>query len=301
MGKMKFNIEKLKSFFFLSIVALSLSVSAISVQAAEQMQESEVEQILSGQDDSVVTGVEISATTMMYAVTKVNVRKEPNTSSGILGKLEPGDNIFAVELTDEGWYRVVYAGETGYVRGDFLAVFGDVDEWAASEPEPEPEPEPIEEPDITETTEDDKDAQEVDNVEEIEEAESKEEESDNAAEQEEQPAGKINIFTILIIVVLIVVIFVYAAIQIINENKNPDESQENNDKDESDEDGEWDDDEDESDEDNEWEDNEDELGEDDEWGDGEHESDEDDDGEDEESDNNEPEEEMDLEITDLDD
>lgn len=287
MGKMKFNIEKLKSFFFLSIVTLSLSVSAIRVQAAEQMQEPEVEQILSGQDDSVVTGVEISATTMMYAVKKVNVRKEPNTSSGILGELEPGDNIFAVELTDEGWYRVVYAGETGYIRGDFLAVFGDVDEWAASEPEP------IEEPDITETTEDDKDAQEADNGEEIEGAESKEEESDNASEQEEQPAGKINIFTILIIVILIIVIFVYAAIQIINEYKNPDKAEEDDDEDESDEDGEWEDDEDESDEDNEWEDDESDNNE---MWENDNES-----YDDKESENNDSEDDMDLDITDLDD
>lgn len=59
----------------------------------------------------------------MYAVTKANVRSGPDASTESLGKLEEGEKIFAVELTEEGWYRVVFQGETGYVRQDLLAVY----------------------------------------------------------------------------------------------------------------------------------------------------------------------------------
>ncbi len=78
-----------------------------------------------------VTGVPIENTTLMYAVEKVNVRKGPGTDAEILGELAQGEMVFAVELLEEGWYRVVFNGETGYVRQDFLAIYGIAGEWAA--------------------------------------------------------------------------------------------------------------------------------------------------------------------------
>lgn len=79
-----------------------------------------------------VGAAEIQAATMMEALDRVNVRVLPNTEAEVLGQLEQGDRLFAVELTEEGWYRVVYEGETGYVRSDFLKIYG-VEEWDAPE------------------------------------------------------------------------------------------------------------------------------------------------------------------------
>lgn len=77
------------------------------------------------------TGVSIENTTLMYAVEKVNVRSGPGTDTEILGELAQGEMVFAVELLEEGWYRIVFGGETGYVRQDFLAIYGTAGEWEA--------------------------------------------------------------------------------------------------------------------------------------------------------------------------
>lgn len=74
----------------------------------------------------------LQAATMMEALDKVNVRVSPDTESDVLGQLEQGERLFAVELTEEGWYRVVYQGETGYVRGDFLKIYS-TEDWDISE------------------------------------------------------------------------------------------------------------------------------------------------------------------------
>lgn len=200
----KVNIKRLKRLFLMIIFASTLLTSDIEILAEEQ-----------GAATDAVTGVEISVTTMMYAVDKADVRKEPNTSSEILGELEAGTNIFAVELTDEGWYRVVYAGETGYIRGDFLAVYSDMESWLASEPEPVP----LELPET----------------------------ADNG--QEEQSSNKKNILAILIII-LLVLIFVYAVIQIVIDNMKSHEGTEEDSEDKpdkgrerkADDDNEWEDD-----------------------------------------------------------
>lgn len=237
----KVNVNSLKRHIFLVAFVLGIVTLDIRAYAAEQtpeqqaVTESEQQdgqssgQQADSQDESVETGVEISGATMMYAVGNVNVRKEPNTTSEVLGELEAGTNIFAVELTDEGWYRVVYGGETGYIRGDFLAVFGNMDEWSASEPEPELEPEPIEDEDVANATKGDADNQAADITENDGAAENAEGgAADDAADAsaEKQGKGKNNIVTILIIVTLVVVIFVYAVIQIVKENRNSEEKSE---------------------------------------------------------------------------
>ncbi len=74
-------------------------------------------------------GEGISSPAMMEALSKVNVRREPDTSAEVLGQLLAGERIFAVELTEEGWYRVAYNGETGYVRKDFLEMYTAEEGW----------------------------------------------------------------------------------------------------------------------------------------------------------------------------
>lgn len=79
-----------------------------------------------------VRAEELKTTTMMEVLKKVNVRAEPDTKAESLGQMEQGERLFAVELTQEGWYRVVYQGETGYIRSDFLKIY-QTEGWDASE------------------------------------------------------------------------------------------------------------------------------------------------------------------------
>lgn len=104
-------------FRFLTMIAFGiclLLIPAVSVAASED------------------GAIAIQAATMMEALDRVNVRESPDTESDVLGQLEQGERLFAVELTEEGWYRVVYEGETGYVRSDFLKVYG-TEDWDISE------------------------------------------------------------------------------------------------------------------------------------------------------------------------
>lgn len=205
---MKYDIGNFRKILSLVLLLSIVYICGIRTVAAEQTP--------AQGEASTVTGVEISTTTMMYAVKEVNVRKEPNTSSEIMGKLAAGEHIFAVELTDEGWYRVVYLGETGYIRGDFLAVFENMDIWVASEPEPEP----LELTDTAETAQEDTDNQLNDNDETSIEAD-----NEDDGIQEEQTDKQTNVFSILIIVTLVVVIVVYAIIQIIKDYKKPSDNE----------------------------------------------------------------------------
>ncbi len=71
----------------------------------------------------------ITSTTLMCALGGTSVRELPAADSGVLGELQEGETLYAVELAD-GWYRVVYHGETGYVEQGALAVFGSEDgQW----------------------------------------------------------------------------------------------------------------------------------------------------------------------------
>lgn len=102
---MKIKIREFIMLFAAICILFTFAIGRISVEAAE-----------------------IQAATMMEALDRVNVRVSPNTEAEVLGQLEQGDRLFAVELTEEGWYRVVFKGETGYVRSDFLKIYG-VEEW----------------------------------------------------------------------------------------------------------------------------------------------------------------------------
>lgn len=79
-----------------------------------------------------VSAEELQTATLMEALEKVNIRSAPDGESQVLGQLEQYDRIFAVELTAGDWYRVVYQGETGYVRADYLKICG-TDGWDAPE------------------------------------------------------------------------------------------------------------------------------------------------------------------------
>jgi len=51
----------------------------------------------------------------------VNLRKEPSTSSTILGKVVEGDNLISEGLTDDGeWYKVKFGDIEGYIYKDYI-------------------------------------------------------------------------------------------------------------------------------------------------------------------------------------
>lgn len=55
------------------------------------------------------------------ATTNVNVRTGPGTNFSILGALQRGQNVDAVECVDSGWCRVEHNGPTGWVSSRYLA------------------------------------------------------------------------------------------------------------------------------------------------------------------------------------
>ena len=49
----------------------------------------------------------------------LNVRKEPNTSCDIIGKLAKGTEV-EVSSINKGWGTLSFNGQTGYVSADYL-------------------------------------------------------------------------------------------------------------------------------------------------------------------------------------
>ena len=52
----------------------------------------------------------------------VNVRADAQSGSEILGVLDGGDSVTVTGMCANGWYRVIYEGETGYVWRDYLSL-----------------------------------------------------------------------------------------------------------------------------------------------------------------------------------
>lgn len=162
----------------------------------------------------------------MQAVTKANVRKGPDVSAELLGKLEEGEKIFAVELTEEGWYRVVFQGETGYIRQDLLTVYGgqggeetDDDEesqqWMAGAQMPE---------DVWQDMTGNGENEQVNHAEDVQaEGETPNPEDGDIEEQtqenaEEKGKGE-NFSTFVILAAVVLIILIYGAMQIVKEKK----------------------------------------------------------------------------------
>jgi cell wall-associated NlpC family hydrolase len=53
----------------------------------------------------------------------VRMRSKPNTSADILGTYSSGTSMDVIGINN-GWYKVNYAGNTGYIRSDFLELTG---------------------------------------------------------------------------------------------------------------------------------------------------------------------------------
>ncbi len=57
---------------------------------------------------------------VVQATTEVNVRPEPNTDRPEYGRLQLGEYVPMVRLLENGWYEVIYNGQLGYVKGDYV-------------------------------------------------------------------------------------------------------------------------------------------------------------------------------------
>lgn len=69
------------------------------------------------------SGVEVETTRQTaYVVSPVNVRADAESGSEILGILDGGDSVTVTGICANGWYRVIYEGETGYVWRDYLSM-----------------------------------------------------------------------------------------------------------------------------------------------------------------------------------
>ena len=103
------------------------SIMALAEKARDGISRSEdgtysEEEAGAGQDlpDS---GVEVESTRQTaYVVSSVNVRADAQNGSEVLGILDSGDSVTVTGICANGWYRVVYEGQTGYVWGDYLSL-----------------------------------------------------------------------------------------------------------------------------------------------------------------------------------
>lgn len=78
------------------------------------------------------SGGNISGAVMMQVSSKVNVRKEADTRSESLGMLEEGTVVFVTGTQGE-WRQILYQGQNGYIRQDFLISYGNDKEQLAQE------------------------------------------------------------------------------------------------------------------------------------------------------------------------
>lgn len=56
-----------------------------------------------------------------YITGGVNVRNDAASGSDIIGSLSGGDAVTVTGICDNGWYRIIYEGKTGYVWQDFIS------------------------------------------------------------------------------------------------------------------------------------------------------------------------------------
>lgn len=56
----------------------------------------------------------------VWATTAVNIRKEANTSSGIITVLAKNDSVTRTGVVSNGWSRVDFNGQTGYIHNDYI-------------------------------------------------------------------------------------------------------------------------------------------------------------------------------------
>lgn len=60
-------------------------------------------------------------TETLFASSEVNVRSGPDKNSTKIGTLSQNDEVVVTGNVDNGWYRINFGGNEGYVKGDYLS------------------------------------------------------------------------------------------------------------------------------------------------------------------------------------
>lgn len=69
--------------------------------------------------ESQTDGTEVDEMTYMWTTDGVNMRSEPNTDSAVITVLELGTQVRMIG-EENGWIKVSYNDQEGYIRADFL-------------------------------------------------------------------------------------------------------------------------------------------------------------------------------------
>jgi len=85
-----------------------------------QIPESEEQSDVSGPDENDDT-IYIPDKVYVETTTQVRLRKEPNTSCATLDRINGGTKLEVLETLD-GWYKVVYDGQEGYVSATYTKI-----------------------------------------------------------------------------------------------------------------------------------------------------------------------------------
>ena len=90
-------------------------------EASEAMQESESETASSEEASEGDSEVQV-VTETVKATTTVNVRSSDSETADKLGKVTTGTTLTRLENKVNGWSKVLYEGEEGYIKSEFLEV-----------------------------------------------------------------------------------------------------------------------------------------------------------------------------------
>lgn len=97
-------------------------------QDSQQQETEETSQIPESEEQSSEPGADENDDTIyipdkvyVETTTQVRLRKEPNTSCATLERINGGTKLEVLE-TLEGWYKVVYDGQEGYVSATYTKI-----------------------------------------------------------------------------------------------------------------------------------------------------------------------------------
>lgn len=89
-------------------------------EASEAMQEAESESVTSEPESASETPEVVTET--VKATTTVNVRRSDSETADKLGKVTTGTTLTRLESRVNGWSKVLYEGEEGFIKSEFLEV-----------------------------------------------------------------------------------------------------------------------------------------------------------------------------------
>ncbi len=89
-------------------------------EASEAMEESASASEAESESESATT--ETPVTEIVMATTTVNVRSSDSETADKLGKVSAGTTLTRIESLVNGWSKVLYEGQEGYIKSEFLEV-----------------------------------------------------------------------------------------------------------------------------------------------------------------------------------